>query len=144
MQNSWVTQTLMVETQNCTTPLEQVWQFLIKLGIHLHLILEKTSLITVTESGSMVTWGWSWGGGQGENIEELMGLMEKSSVLIMVAADGSIYLKTHQNIHSNYCTLYLNKVYYKHRVCASWSWGLNYSLRWTVSTNLLFAPPLVR
>lgn len=48
-----------------------------------------------------------------------MGLMEKSSVLIMVAADGSIYLKTHQNIHPNCCTLYLNKVYYKHRVCAS-------------------------
>ena len=56
-----ITQTLMVGMQNGTTPLEQVWQFLIKLGIYLHLTLEKTSLIIVTESGSMVTWGWSWG-----------------------------------------------------------------------------------
>lgn len=81
-----ITQTLMMGMQNGTTPLEQVWQFLIKLGIHLHLTLEKTSLVIVTESGSMVTWGWSWEGGnlQGEDIEELMGLMEKSSVLIMV------------------------------------------------------------
>ena len=64
MQRVWVTQTLTVGMQNCTTPLEQVWQFLIKLGIHLHLTLGKTSLIIVTEGGSMVTWGWSWGGWQ--------------------------------------------------------------------------------
>ena len=32
-----------------------------KVRYTLHLTLEKTSLIIVTESGSMVTWGWSWG-----------------------------------------------------------------------------------